>query len=104
MNDAVSESRIEKLGRDFRIDVHESPVIRFGIIGAVFQKNGHKAITGWVRSENMVIETVMKIGAKTYSVAGVIGAVDVWIGIVESHEVEYELCVLVFGNEAGVEA
>ena len=52
----------------------------------------------------MVIETVMKIGAKTYWVAGVVGAVDVWIGIVESHEVEHELCVLVFGNEAGVEA
>ena len=52
----------------------------------------------------MVIETVMKIGAKTYSVAGVVGAVDVWDGIVESHEVEHELCVLVFGNEAGVVA
>ena len=52
----------------------------------------------------MVIETVMKIGAKTYSVAGVVGAVDVWIGIVESHEVEHEPCVLVFGNEAGVVA
>ena len=52
----------------------------------------------------MLIETVMKIGAKTYSVAGVVGAVDVWIGIVESHEVEHEPCVLVFGNEAGIEA
>ena len=52
----------------------------------------------------MVIETVMKIDAKTYFVAGVVGAVDVWIGIVESHKVEHELCVLVFGNEAGVVA
>ena len=52
----------------------------------------------------MVIETVMKIGAMTCSVAGVVGAVDVWIGIVESHEVEHEPCVLVIGNEAGVEA
>ena len=104
MNDPVSESCIEKLSRDTEIDLHESPVIQFGIVGAVFQKNGHKAITGWVKNENMLIETVMKIGAKTYSVAGVVGAVDVWIGIVESHEVEHELCVLVFGNEAGVEA
>ena len=79
-------------------------MIRFGITDAVFQKNGDKAITGWVGNRNMVIETVMKIGAKMYSVAGVVGAVDVWIGIVESHEVEHEPCVLVFRNEAGAVA
>ena len=79
-------------------------MIRFGITDAVFQKNGHKAITGWVRNENMVIETVMKIGAKTYSVAGIVGVTDVWIGIVEFHAIEPEPYVLVFGNEAGVVA
>ena len=52
-------------------------MIRFGITDAVFQKNGDKAITGWVRSENIVIETVMKIGARTYSVAGVVGVIDI---------------------------
>ena len=50
-------------------------MIRFGITDAVFQKNGDKAITGWVRSENIVIETVMKIGAKAYSVAGIVSVV-----------------------------
>ena len=75
MDDAVSESCIEKLSRDTRIDLHESPVIRFGIVDAVFQKNGHKSIARWVRDEDVVIETVMKIGAKTYSVAGIVSVV-----------------------------
>ena len=43
----------------------------------LFQKNGHKAITGWVRNENMVVEIVMKIDTKTYSVAGVVGVIDI---------------------------
>ena len=36
MDDAVSESCIEKLSRDTEIDLHEMPVIRFGITDAVF--------------------------------------------------------------------
>ena len=59
-------------------------------IDAFFQKNGDKVITGWVRNENIVVQTLMKIGAETYSIAGVVGAVDVWISIVEPHEVEHE--------------
>ena len=79
-------------------------MIQFGITDAVFQKNGHKAITGWVRNESMIVETVMKVGTKTYSVAGIVGVVDALVGIVEIHAVELESGVLVLGNEAGVVA
>ena len=104
MDYVVSETCIKKLDRDTRIEVHESSMIRFRIIDAFLQKNGNKAAAGWVRNENMIIETVMKIGVKTYSVAGIVDVVDVWVGIVEFHAIEPEPYVLVFGNEAGVVA
>ena len=37
-------------------------------------------------------------------VACIIGVIDALIGIVEFHAIELEPCVLVFGNETGVEA
>ena len=76
-------------------------MIRFGITGAVFQKNGHKSIARWIRDEDVVIETVMKIGAKTYSIASIVGVIDILVGVVDFHAIGFKLGVLVFGYEAG---